>query len=107
MTLNHKPIAGNWYETTESLSFKVINIDHDGEAIEIQFLDGAHEIVGFDVWNTWEVEPIIPPSDWEGLCDEALGGVPDNNAMDDAPVNDESWGEHDDLMDEDAEIKEY
>ena len=72
MTLNPKPIAGNWYETTESLSFKVINIDLDGAAIEIQFLDGAHEIIGFDVWNTWEVEPIIPPSDWEVLCDEDL-----------------------------------
>ena len=107
MTFNHKPVTGNWYETTESLSFKVISVDYEGGAIEIQFLDGAHEIIGFDVWNTWEVESIVPPSDWEGLCDDDLDDLADTTFIEDDSVNDASWDEHDDLVDEDAEIKEY
>jgi hypothetical protein len=105
MSFTHEPVIGHWYETTESLSFKVTNVDHDGESIEIQYLDGAHAIIGFDTWNTWEVESIVPPRDWEGLCDDEES--PENDYLNDEARNDASWGENDEYVNEDSEIKEY
>lgn len=83
MTLKHEPKIGNWYESTDSLSFKVVDIDHKEKTIEIQSLDGSHDDIDFDVWNSWEAESIVPPQDWEGLCDEDRGERDDQEDVDD------------------------
>lgn len=102
MSVKHEPVAGNWYETADSLSFKVLHVDEGSETIEIQYLDGAHEEIDFDVWSAWEVETIVPPKDWEGLCDSDIDDYPENE-----PVNDESWDDEDERLDEDSEVNEY
>ncbi len=94
MTLMHEPKIGNWYESTDSLSFKVVDIDHKEKTIEIQFLDGSHDDIDFDVWNSWEAESIVPPQDWEGLCDD------DRGARDNEEDVDDTIGDY-------TEIKEY
>ena len=109
MSNKHEPKVGNWYETADSQSLKVVSVDEEAETIEIQYLDGAHEEIDFNVWNVWEVESIVPPKDWEGLCDDDHEDLddPDNEYVDDGSVNDESWDDIDGLVDEDSEIKEY
>lgn len=104
MSSKHDPKTGNWYETTDSQSFKVIGVDEDSETIEIQHLDGGLEHIDFDAWFIMEVEPIVPPKDWEGLCDDSED-YPVNEYTSDTSVNDESWD--DESMDEESEIKEY
>jgi len=106
MSIKHEPIVGNWYETADSQSLKVLHVDEDAESIEIQYLDGAHEEIDFGVWNAWEVESIVPPKDWEGLCDDDLDDS-HNEFMDDESVNDESWDEDNEFIDEDSEINEF
>jgi hypothetical protein len=95
MTLINEPKIGNWYESNDSQSFKVVNIDHKEKTIEIQFLDGSHDDIDFEVWNSWEAESIVPPEDWEGLCKDDRGNV--DNRHEDA---DEAFGDY-------TEIKEY
>ena len=107
MPIKPEPAIGNWYETADSLSFKVIHIDEGSETIEIQYLDGAHEEIDFDAWKTLEVESIVPPKDWEGLCNDDLDDYLNNDYMDNRSSNDESWDNEDELVDEDSEIKEY
>lgn len=110
MSRQHQPIIGHWYETADSKSLKVINIDDASGTIEIQYLDGAHHEIDFDIWNSWKVDSIVPPKDWEGLCDDDLGDSlvddSDDDFADDNSANDELW-EDNGFLDEESDIKEY
>lgn len=96
MSLIHDLKIGKWYENADSQSFKVIGVDEKNQTIEIQYLDGALDYIDFDAWHTMEVDPIVPPKDWEGLSDDKDY---------DEYMDDESWDDESELIDK-AEAEE-
>src|SRR3989304_2140581 len=107
MSLKPDLKRGKGYEKAASQSFRVVGVDENNQTIEIQYLDGALDYIDYDAWHTMEVDSIVPPKDWEGLCDDDLDGCPDDEYMDDDPANDESWDEDGKLLDEESEIEKY
>jgi len=107
MSPKYDPKVGNWYETADSQSFRVVGVDEDSAIIEVQYLDGSLEDIDFDAWFEMEVETIVPPKDWQGLCDDDIEDYPNDEYMDDVSANEESWDQETELLDEDVEIKDY
>ena len=64
------PIIGSWYKDLESkLKFKVIAIDKDDEAIEIQYLNGDIGEYDNDTWYSSSFNGIEAPEDWSAAFD--------------------------------------
>ena len=107
MSPKQNPKVGNWYESADSQSFRVVGVDEASATIEIQYLDGSLEDIDFDAWSGMNVEAIIPPKDWEGLCDEDIDDYLNDDYVDDDPANDESWDQEEEVYDEDMEINDF
>ncbi|MGD8571831.1 MAG: hypothetical protein PVG89_06650 [Gammaproteobacteria bacterium] len=58
------PKIGEWYKTTYGDPFRVIAIDDDNEAIEIQYINGDLEEFDFESVQEMELETLAPPEDW-------------------------------------------
>ena len=67
-----EPVIGNWYlHRDKGQMFKVIDIDRDSDAIEIQYFDGDLEAIGGDAWDEMDLEIAEPPEDETGPLDDA------------------------------------
>ena len=73
----YQPVIGEWYQTPEGDVFEVVAFDGDGDAIEIQYVDGALEELYLDTWNQLAVEPAAPPEGWTGPMDVAREDLSD------------------------------
>ncbi|MDD5036788.1 MAG: hypothetical protein PHE55_18825 [Methylococcaceae bacterium] len=100
------PILENWYQDAESgRSFRIVAIDTDNDAIEVQYLNG--DIGEFDS-TTWEDSaffPIEPPEDWSAPFDdvevEDLGySDPDRHGVDLQDATLEGFLEQEELEDQ-------
>jgi len=70
MTTIADPIIGSWYKDLESkLKFKVIAIDKDDEAIEIQYLNCDIGEYDNDTWYSSSFNGIEAPEDWSAAFD--------------------------------------
>ena len=58
------PKIGEWYKTTYSDPFRVVDLDDDNETIEIQYINGDLEEFDFDSIQELELESLPPPEDW-------------------------------------------
>ncbi len=70
MAIGITPVVGNWYQGADQMRFEVVALDEDDGVIEIHYLDGEPDEVGFDVWSQMRVEQISSPEDWMGIYDE-------------------------------------
>lgn len=65
------PIVGNWYQDLETQTrFKVVAVDDDAGAVEVQHFEGEVEELDLDAWYELVLEPIAPPEDWSGAFDD-------------------------------------
>lgn len=65
------PIVDNWYRHRDKgQKFKVVALDEDNGAIELQYFDGSVQEIGRSDWRTLPVELIEPPEDWTGPVDD-------------------------------------
>jgi uncharacterized protein DUF6763 len=67
-----EPVVGNWYlHRDKGETFKIIDIDRDSGAIEIQYFDGDLEEIDGDAWDEMDLEIAEPPEDETGPLDAA------------------------------------
>jgi len=67
-----EPVVGNWYlHRDKGQMFKIIDIDRDSGAIEIQYFDGDLEEIDGDAWDDMDLEIAEPPEDETGPLDDA------------------------------------
>ena len=67
-----EPVVGNWYlHRDKGQTFKIIDIDRDGGAIDIQYFDGDLEEIDGDAWDEMDLEVAEPPEDETGPLDDA------------------------------------
>lgn len=65
------PIVDNWYKDVDNnLSFKVINIEDNGDTIEVQYLDGDLGSYDKESWYNSSFYYIEAPEDWSAPFDE-------------------------------------
>ena len=66
-----EPVVGNWYlHRDKGQTFKIIDIDRDSGAIEIQYFDGDLEEIDGDAWDEMDLELAAPPEDETGPLDD-------------------------------------
>ncbi len=66
-----EPVVGNWYlHKDKGQAFKIIDIDQDSGAIEIQHFDGDLEEIDADAWDQMDLAVAEPPEDETGPLDE-------------------------------------
>ena len=65
------PSIDSWYKDVENnLTFKVINIDDNGDTIEVQYLDGGIGAFDKDSWYGSTFDFIEEPEDWSAPFDD-------------------------------------
>lgn len=69
MAVKYEPEIGSWYQSTNSLLFKVVAIDEEDETIEIQYFDGTVGELDIELWDGMEPEILDAPDDWSGPFD--------------------------------------
>jgi len=69
MAVKYEPEIGNWYQSSNSLLFKVVAIDERDETIEIQYFDGTVGELELESWESLMVEELDAPDDWSGPFD--------------------------------------
>jgi len=66
-----EPVEGNWYHNLEKgQDFMVVSVDDDEELIEIQYVEGEIEELGFDEWEDLDLELSEEPEDWSAPLEE-------------------------------------
>ncbi len=79
------PILTQWYQEAETgRTFKVVALDEDNDAIEVQYADGDIDEFDFASWHESHLLPIEPPEDWSAPFDDV---EPDNLGYSDADVH--------------------
>lgn len=65
------PYIDSWYKDLENnLSFKILNIEDDGDNIEVQYLDGGIGAFDKESWYQSTLDIIAAPEDWSAPYDE-------------------------------------
>jgi hypothetical protein len=65
-----QPIIGQWYAHRDKDEyFRVVAVDEQADAIEIQNFDGDVEELDSDTWGELDIELAEPPEDWTGPFD--------------------------------------
>lgn len=65
------PSVDSWYKDVENnLTFKVINIEDNGDTIEVQYVDGDIGSYDKDSWYNSTFDYIEAPEDWSAPYDE-------------------------------------
>jgi len=67
--LNEPPVIGHWYRRINGNLLKIVAIDDDDGAIEVQYFDGTIDEIDIDTWNGMLLERVGPPEDWSGSVD--------------------------------------
>jgi len=71
MTTITDPVIGSWYKDVENdLTFKVVAIDENGDAIEVQYLNGDIGEYDKDTWYNSTFDYIEAPEDWSAPFDD-------------------------------------
>jgi hypothetical protein len=96
------PIVDQWYsykgsQRDKGEMFRVVAIDADADAIEIQTFDGDIEELDSEAWRDLDTEPAEAPENWTGPFDDIeaddLGDT--ENAASGVPLEplqaDEDW----------------
>ncbi len=76
MAVKYEPEIGNWYQSSNSLLFKVVAIDEQDETIEIQYLDGTIGELDMELWAGLTPEMLDAPDDWTGPFDDLDEDLP-------------------------------
>lgn len=94
-----QPSVDNWYKTVNGDIFEVVAIDPQGDAIEIQYLDGALEELDEDTWQNLAPKVIDPPHEaLSEAYDGEEGSVADYHDVVDLERGDIEWsGSFDDF----------
>jgi hypothetical protein len=72
MTTEADPVLGNWYQPLDKgQKFRVVALNEDEGAAEIQYFDGNVEEIGLDEWYELDIEPVEAPENWSGPVDVA------------------------------------
>jgi len=82
MAVKYEPEIGNWYQSSNSLLFKVVAIDEDDETIEIQYFDGTLGELELELWDGLAPELLDAPDDWSGPFDEMEDELPSSYSDD-------------------------
>ncbi len=64
-----EPVEGRWYETEAGIIFRVVAIDSDSAAIEVQYENGDIDEMDRNEWDGISLEQVEMPSDWSGSMD--------------------------------------
>ncbi len=89
MTIGLDPVAENWYHHLDKgQAFRVIDVDREGEAVEIQYFDGDLEELDLESWYALEIELAAPPENWSGPLDVA---EPDDLGTQVTDTSDADW----------------
>lgn len=65
------PLIDEWYaHVDKGRQFRVVAIDDETSAIEIQYFDGDLDAIDPVDWNSMPLERIEPPEDWTGPVDD-------------------------------------
>jgi hypothetical protein len=92
------PTIENWYEDTASgRTFRVVAIDEDNDAIDVQYFDGDLAEFDFSSWRESALVPIEPPEDAAAPFDDL---EPDDLGYSDSDLHGPSDITLDDLLDE-------
>ena len=71
MSDNIPPLLENWYQEVETgRSFRVVAVDEENDAIDVQYLDGDIGEFDFPSWIDSAIVPIEPPEDWSAPFDD-------------------------------------
>jgi len=76
MAVENDPEIGNWYQSTNSLLFKVVAIDEHDDTIEIQYFDGTIGELEMELWESLAPEQLDAPDDWSGPFDDTDDDLP-------------------------------
>jgi hypothetical protein len=96
------PLLENWYQDAEiGRSFRVVAVDEENDAIDIQYLNGDIGEMDFSSWSESAIVSIEPPEDWSAPFDDVevddLGYTdPDRHAPDQSALT------LDDLLDDES-----
>jgi hypothetical protein len=63
------PEVDNWYRDRERRFFKVVAIENDGDAIEVQHYDGTVAELDRRAWLERQPQAAEAPEDWSGSVD--------------------------------------
>jgi hypothetical protein len=96
MATNVKPEEDSWYEDDSGRVFKVVVVDMDEGAIEIQNFDGDVEEIDLEVWKEMELVSVAEPEDWTGPFDDL---EEDDLGDTETPRRPEDWNGPADEMD--------
>lgn len=69
-------VVNNWYQHLDKgLVFEIVAIDEDNETIEIQYIDGNLDEIGFAEWKELDIAPAEEPENISGPYD--IGEIDD------------------------------
>jgi len=88
--LLHDPEIGSWYQSANSLLFKVVAIDEHDDTIEIQYFDGTIGELEMELWESLAPEQLDAPDDWSGPFDDIDDDVSSSYEDDDSNTR-KSW----------------
>lgn len=64
--------VGNWYQTADGRIFRIVSVDRDDDAVEVQYVDGDLEEIDVDSWYDIEPMPIDGASGREAVLYDTL-----------------------------------
>ena len=79
-----QPQSGCWYQMPDRQTFRVVTAD-PGDAIHIQYLDGACEQVARSLWHQLHPRALETPPDESLIPQDQCGNRPDFDALGVAP----------------------
>jgi hypothetical protein len=66
-----QPTIDQWYaHRNQDELFRVVAVDEQADAIEIQSFDGDIEELDAQAWGELDIEAVEPPEDWTGPFDD-------------------------------------
>lgn len=71
-----EPVEGRWYETAAGTIFRIVAIDSDSAAIEVQYENGDIDEMDRNEWAGLSLEQVEMPSDWHGSMDPGTDEEP-------------------------------
>jgi hypothetical protein len=89
MSVNIKPVLGNWYKHLDKGNeFQVVAYDETDGVVEIQHYDGDVEALELDDWNEMVLEHIEPPEDWAAAVDDFEN---DDTGYSETDMSEDDW----------------
>lgn len=66
-----QPTIDQWYARRDAHDlFRVVAVDEEADAIEIQNFEGDIEELDWESWAELEIDPVDPPDNWTGPFDD-------------------------------------